>query len=298
LQTRLCQSEPVPVASLLLRAADWCEREGLVAEAVDYALAAIQEGEAGLGEPPSPLARAELLALKARILLRLEALAEAAQCVEQAVHLAGRDRGQTGELVAIAACRVHLARCTPGKAVAHLTRSLVDAERSGRLGTALELLILRSLAFARQGERQAAQADLERALTLAEPEGYVRLFVDEGAPMAALLQELRKRWEMVELKGVSAASRGYVDHLLSSFARPHTQHAAPPITTSLLIEPLSERELQVLRLMAEGLTNKEIAARLIIALGTVKAHIHHISSKLGAQNRAHAVARAKELGLL
>jgi len=199
-------------------------------------------------------------------------------------------------MVAAAACRVHLARCTPGEAVAHLTHSLVDAESSGRLGTVIELLILRSLAFARQGDRQAAQADLERALTLAEPEGYVRLFVDEGAPMAALLRELRKR----ELTGVKAASRGYVDHLLSGFARSCPQHAAPSISSppSPLIEPLSERELQVLRLMAEGLTNKEIAARLIIALGTVKAHIHNISGKLGAQNRAHAVARAQELDLL
>ncbi|MEA3341648.1 MAG: hypothetical protein U9R15_16920, partial [Chloroflexota bacterium] len=153
------------------------------------ALAAVQEAESALGEPPSPLARAELLALKARILVRQGTLSEAAHCVEEAVHLAGWDRGLTGEMVALAASRVLLAQCKPDEAVAQLTRSLVAAEECGRLGAALELRILRSLALVRQGDTREAEADLERALALAGPEGYVRVFLDEGQPMQLLLAQ-------------------------------------------------------------------------------------------------------------
>jgi LuxR family maltose regulon positive regulatory protein len=266
------------------------------------ALAALAEGEAALGEPPSCLARAELLSLKARILLRQGSLSEAARCVEEAVRLGGQDRGQTGEMVALAACRVRLAQCKADEAVAQVTPLLAAAEASGRLGTALEMRILRSLARAELGDASGAHDDLEHALALGESENYVRIFVDEGEPMSRLLRELR---------GNAGPFRTYVDRLLSAFSPPGVPpaaclpdpHGASRSPRSLshpasLIEPLTERELEVLRLMAEGLTNKEIAARLIIALGTVKAHIHHISGKLCAENRAHAVARAKELGLL
>ena len=163
-----------------------------------------------------------------------------------------------------------------------------------------------------------AEADLERALALAEPEGYVRVFVDEGEPMADLLRKLATRPARTSESG--SYSAGYLATLLAAFGAPggSPSSTSPPppgrtVTSSApdradrealsgrspaLIEPLSEREREVLRLMAEGLTNEQIAARLIIALGTVKAHIHNISGKLGAQNRAHAVARAKELDLL
>lgn len=269
------------------------------------AFAAVQEAEAALGEPPSPLPKAELLALRAGILVRQGALRQAQQCVEEAVHLAGHDRGQSGDAVALAACRMRLAQNKPD-AIAELSRSLAAAEGSGRSGTAMEMRILRSLALARQGDMRVAEDDLERALALAEPEGYVRLFVDEGEPMADLLRGLAIRPTRTSESGGYSAQ--YVATLLSAFepdsnglpskgvgrtdGRPQTGRS------STLIEPLSEREREVLRLMAEGLTNEQIAARLIIALGTVKAHSHNIFGKLGAQNRAHAVARAKELGLL
>jgi LuxR family maltose regulon positive regulatory protein len=186
------------------------------------------------------------------------------------------------------------------------------------LGTAIEMRILRGLALVRQGDRQEAEADLERALALAEPEGYVRVFVDEGEPMADLLRKLATH--PARTSESSTYSAGYLATLLAAFGAPgdsrssisspqpggtvlpsgtgragREEHSGPSPT---YVEPLSERERQVLRLMAEGLTNEQIAARLIIALGTVKAHIHNISGKLGAQNRAHAVALAKELGLL
>jgi LuxR family maltose regulon positive regulatory protein len=127
---------------------------------------------------------------------------------------------------------------------------------------------------------------------LAEPEGYVRVFVDEGAPMAALLQ--------------SAASRGiapyYVRKLLAALSESRHETRNRPAgdlqpTMSDLIEPLSGRELEVLQLMADGLSNREIADELVLAVGTVKAHIHNIYGKLGVRSRTQAIARARDLNL-
>jgi len=153
------------------------------------ALTAIWEAESAIGEPQPPLARAELLALRARVLAQQGALSEAARCVEEAERLAGRDRGQTREMVLLAVSRVLSAQRKPDEAVAQLTRSIAAAEERGLLGAALELRILRSLALARRGDARAAETDLEHALTLAEPEGYVRIFLDEGRPMQILLAQ-------------------------------------------------------------------------------------------------------------
>ncbi|MGD8626774.1 MAG: LuxR C-terminal-related transcriptional regulator, partial [Anaerolineae bacterium] len=260
----------------------------------DGALAAVQEAESTLGEPPSPLARAELLALKATILVRHGALRQAAGYVEEATNLAGWDRGLTGEGVALAASRVLLARSQPDEVVARLSRSLTAAEGGGRLGAAIELRILRGLARVRQGRTKEAEADLEQALALAEPQGYVRLFLDEGRPVQTLLA----RW-------LAHAGAGplhdYARHLLSQFdAEPQAatarQEKASPAGGP--IEPLSEREIEVLHLIAQGKTNKEIARQLVVAPGTVKAHTSHIYRKLDVANRTEAAARARELGIL
>jgi LuxR family maltose regulon positive regulatory protein len=269
------------------------------------ALAAVQEAESTLSEPPSPLARAELLALKARILVSQGAPGKAAQCVEEAVRLAGRDRGLTGEMVALAASRVLLAQCKPDEAVAELTRSLAAAEECDRLGVALELRTLRSLALARQGNTREAEADLGRALALAEPEGYVRLFLDEGQPMQLLLAQWLAHADAGPL-------RDYAIHLLSQFdAEPQVatapqkmdspaSYVVSPVKPSgqTLIEPLSPRELEVLHLIALGRTNQEIAQQLVVAPGTIKAHAAHIYRKLDVTNRTEAVARARQLGIL
>jgi LuxR family maltose regulon positive regulatory protein len=258
------------------------------------ALAAVQEAESALGESPSPLSTAELLALRARILVRQGALSEAAQCVEKAVYLAGRDRGQTGEKVALAASRVMLAQGKPDEAIVGLTRSLAAAETSGRLGTAIEMRILRSLALQRQGDIQKAEADLERALALAEPEGYVRVFLDEGQPMQMLLGQWLAH-------AGSGSLRDYAIRLLSQFdAEPHTITAAQEKRSPAdnLVEPLTQRELEVLHLMALGKTNQEIARQLIVSPGTVKAHTASIYRKLDVANRTEAVARARQLGIL
>ena len=188
-----------------------------------------------------------------------------------------------------------------------LARLLSDAEAKARIGSVLEILVLRTLAFAAQGNRTQALTLLERALLLAEPEGYVRLFVDEGEPMVALLRHAYAR-------GIAP---DYVATLLSAFGEqpmaapsrawhpqgPHsTFHHSVPVhfaqPSAPLVEPLTERELEVLRLLVMGQSNAEIARELIITVGTVKRHVNSIYGKLGVQSRTQAVARAQTLQLL
>jgi LuxR family maltose regulon positive regulatory protein len=163
------------------------------------------------------------------------------------------------------------------------------------VGSVLEILLLQALACHAQGDIPRALHPLERALTLAKPQGYVRIFVDEGLPMAQLLSE--------------AAARGilpdYAAKLLAAFSpggpeqvSPAKTHSAVPNPQSVFIEPLSERELEVLGLIAEGLTNKEIAARLYISLNTVKVHTRNINGKLGVNSRIQAAVKARALGIL
>jgi LuxR family maltose regulon positive regulatory protein len=128
-------------------------------------------------------------------------------------------------------------------------------------------------------------------LILAQPEGYVRLFVDEGDPMRALLLDFRAINEK-QARGSNAELKEYVDKLLAAFALPED---TPP---SNLVELLSQRELEVLRLVAQGLSNQEISERLFIALSSVKGHNQLIFSKLQVKSRTEAVARARELSLL
>jgi len=259
------------------------------------ALVAIREAESALGEPQPPLARAELLALRARILTRQGDLSAAARCVEEAEYLVGQDRGQTRERVALAAARLRFAQDEPDEAVAALTRALAAAEEHGRMGAALELRLLRCLALARHGDGRAVAVDLERALALAEREGYVRVFLDEGEPMQLLLAQ----W--LAQAGENPL-REYAGRLLSQFDAELQTLTAPQEEISpagqALIEPLSARELEILHLIAMGKTNKAIAQQLFIAPGTVKAHTASIYRKLDVANRTEAVARARQLGLL
>jgi len=166
-----------------------------------------------------------------------------------------------------------------------LERLREDAEAKARMGSTLEILILQALAFSAQGKRTEALPVLQRALTLAEPEGYIRLFVDEGEPMVALLRHAYAR-------GIAP---DYVATLLSAAGSPAP---AAPSPAGSLLEPLTERELDVLRLLVAGLSNAEMARALIITVGTVKRHINSIYGKLGVNSRTQAVARAHTLKLL
>ena len=172
-------------------------------------------------------------------------------------------------------------------------------EGAGLAGSVIEILALKALALNAQGDTAQATSVLERALALAEPEGYIRLFVDEGAPMAALLSKILAQPRVVrdegKRKGYQAASRDYVSKLLGAFGE-GARLTAP--VAQPLVESLTERELEVLRLIAAGLSNQEIAQELIITVGTVKRHVHNIYGKLGVQNRIQAAARANQLNLL
>jgi LuxR family maltose regulon positive regulatory protein len=170
------------------------------------------------------------------------------------------------------------------RAQALLEALLRVVEAEGRMGIQVETLALLALAHWRRGEQAGALTTLERALRPAEPEGYVRLFVDLGLPMARLLQEARSRVVLPD----------YVARLLAAYG--------PSITLGrlerALPEPLTTRELEILDLLAAGLTNREIGDRLFISPQTVKKHTGGIYGKLGVRSRTQAVARARELDLL
>jgi LuxR family transcriptional regulator, maltose regulon positive regulatory protein len=165
------------------------------------------------------------------------------------------------------------------------------------MGSVIEILVLRALALQARRETGGAFASLERALSLAEPEGYVRVFVDEGAPMATLLSEFLKARRRGGRGTEQLASLDYVRRLLAVFEPPApTQHAQA--TGQPLPELLTRREREVLALLAEGLSNQEIASQLFIAPSTVKWYVHSILRKLEVDSRTKAAARARELHLV
>jgi LuxR family transcriptional regulator, maltose regulon positive regulatory protein len=172
-----------------------------------------------------------------------------------------------------------------------LERLLKAAQEGGRVGSVIEIMLLQALAYKAKGDIRRALISLEHALELAEPEGYLRLFVDEGPPMALLLYEALAR----------DISPAYVHRLLAAFPVTKPKMPVPAQAQSPdfgLIEPLSEREIEVLRLIADGLTNPEIATRLFLSPHTIKAHTRNIFSKLNVHNRQQAIARSQALGIL
>jgi LuxR family maltose regulon positive regulatory protein len=173
----------------------------------------------------------------------------------------------------------------------NLEALLRSAERQGRIGTLVEALVLLALAHERLGESGEAEKTLSRALSLAEPAGYIRVFADEGKPLAALM----------ERAAVSGTYAQYVMRLLEAMGIPSTRkpdRAGGPVTAPGLFEALSEREMEVLGLIEAGKSNKEIADALFLAVGTVKKHTSNIFGKLGVESRTQAIARARKLGIL
>jgi LuxR family maltose regulon positive regulatory protein len=170
-----------------------------------------------------------------------------------------------------------------------LERLYQDAEAKMRMHSMLEILILRALALDAQGDRTEALATLGRALTLAEPEEYIRLFLDEGAPVIALLRQ-------AYTQGLASV---YVTALLKASGEPITTDSyLPSSRSSGLMEPLTAREREVLRLLMDGASNREIAHHLILSVNTVKKHVLNICGKLGVRSRTQAIARARTLNLL
>jgi LuxR family transcriptional regulator, maltose regulon positive regulatory protein len=197
------------------------------------------------------------------------------------------DLSYVREFEHITLARVLLARGAIGEANGLLERLLKAAEAGERTHSAIEILVLQALARQMQGDIPAALAPLERALRLAETEGYVRIFVDEGPPMAVLLGAAAKH-------GIAP---DYVHQLLTAFPRAEDSSPVKQVSITSGIEPLSERELEVLRLLGTDLDGPEIARELVVSLNTMRSHTKNIYTKLGVNTRRAAVRRAEELHL-
>jgi LuxR family transcriptional regulator, maltose regulon positive regulatory protein len=195
---------------------------------------------------------------------------------------------------------VLLAQDRPDQALTLLGRLHAPATAQGRLGSLIEIQALRALALAASGEEAGAVAVLAEALTLACPQGYVRVFADEGAPMGALLGRLVTA-QRTQQTAARAVPLDCLARLLRAFDATHVApHAGRGATVAVpgLVEPLTAREVEVLGLLAAGRSNQRIAGELVVTLDTVKKHVSHVMDKLGVANRTEAVARARELGLL
>jgi LuxR family maltose regulon positive regulatory protein len=196
------------------------------------------------------------------------------------------------EIAILSLARASLASGQADQALVLLEPINRSAQAAGHIYAAIGSLILTAIAWqAKPAGLGSALTALEQALSLAEPGGYVRVFVDEGQPIQKLLA-------LAVQKGIHP---GYADRLLAAFDHNSTLSPSPQAGqkhTPALIEPLTSREIEVLRLIVAGMTNKEIAQKLYISLRTVKYHTTSILNKLNVNNRAHAAARARELGLL
>jgi len=206
------------------------------------------------------------------------------------------------ELIHITQARVFMAQNRHDQALKVLSHLEETARSSGRVGRLIEIMLLKALVLQAAGDTPQAHAALAKSLAMAEPGRYVRIFLDEGQPMRKLIAH----W----LSQVSDSPlRDYAIHLLSqldaesdavSSGQAKASKPGVPSASSgqALIEPLSQRELEVLQHIALGRTNQQIALQLIVSPGTVKAHTASIYRKLDVANRTEAVARARQLGIL
>jgi LuxR family maltose regulon positive regulatory protein len=198
------------------------------------------------------------------------------------------------EYLTLARVRIAQGRETPRgsflpEVLVFLGRLLEDAEAKMRMRSVLEVLLLRALALQAQGDRIGAMTALSRALALAESEGFIRIFVDEGIPMVNLLRTAYQ--QNMSLPYVETLMKASGELMIADL-----YHSSSD--SSLLIEPLTAREREVLRLLFEGASNRAIAEYLVLSVNTVKKHIYNICGKLGVQSRTQAIAKARTLNLL
>jgi len=303
----------------LLRSQELGEHLGLPQNPYRWrvAMARIREAEGDLSGALDLLNEAERLyvsdffpnvrpvpAWRARVWVEQGALGEALGWARERGLSVDDDLSYLREFEHITLVRVLLAQHTAERvdrslheAAQLLDRLLQAAEAGGRTGSVIEILVLQGLAHQTQGDIPAALVSLQRALTLSEPEGYVRVFADEGPPMAALLRAAA-RVAHGEQKGIT---RDYARRLLAAVDKaedrtPGSQGLAED--RHGLVEPLSKRELEVLRLLGTDLDGPDIARELVVSLNTVRTHTKNIYAKLGVNNRRAAVRRAEQLDLL
>jgi LuxR family maltose regulon positive regulatory protein len=194
--------------------------------------------------------------------------------------------------------RTLIAQGDPSAALAVLVPHRQKMEEKGWVNNVLSTMVLQALALRLVGEKEPALKVLAEALTLAEPGGFIRQFVEQGEPMQLLILDYRAWIE--NQSGVRMHPlRGYVDKLLAAFTTTQTVQVSPTKNLqSELIEPLSQRELEVLQLICQGFSNQEICQRLYLALDTVKGHNRRIFEKLQVHRRTEAIAKARELNLI
>ena len=283
---------------------DWlhrlCVSQARLKEAqgdLDGALALLDEAERVYIRGPLPDVR-PVAALKARVWLKQGRLAEALGWAREQGLSVDDDILYTREFEHITLARVFIAAGKSDReagsldeATRLLGRLLQAAETGGRMGSVIEILVAQALALQTQGNVSQALASVERALALAEPEGYVRIFVDEGEAMRVLIEK--------QSRNRDHPLSGYADKLLAAFTQPVAAPKSAIIhQKSDMIEPLSNRELEVLKLLRSELSGPEIAQQLIVSLHTLRTHTNNIFNKLGVNNRRAAVRRAEELDLL
>jgi LuxR family maltose regulon positive regulatory protein len=289
----------------------WCAAMARIRQAqgdLDGAIQLLEEAERVYDGNFSPNVR-PVATRKVRVWLMQGRLEEALNWARQQGLSAENELSYLREFDHITLARVLLTRYQSDRAdssisgaVGLLERLLKDAEEGGRKGSAIEILILQSLAYHAQGEKSRALGSLARALTLAKPEGYVRTFVDEGEALQVLIEK--------QARNRDHPLSDYADKLLAAFTQPvaapksatpalhQTQRGASVIQQkSKMIEPLSERELDVLKLLRSELSGPEIAQQLIVSLNTFRTHTKNIFNKLGVNDRRAAIRRAEELDL-
>ncbi|MCL4301814.1 MAG: helix-turn-helix transcriptional regulator [Anaerolineae bacterium] len=279
----------------------WCVAMARIREAqgdLEGALELLQEAERLYVSDFFPKVR-PVAAFKTRVWVAQGRLGEALGWAREQGLSAEDNLSYLREFEHITLARVLLARYKHDRAdssiretIGLLDRLLQAAEAGGRRGSAIEILVVQALAHQAQGDISTALLSLQQALTLAEPEGYVRMFVDEGSPMAELLGKMNASREVGALR-----VKEYIDRLLAAFGKPQDFHPSSFILHPL-VEPLSQRELEVLRLFKTELSGPEIADELVIGLSTLRTHTKSIYSKLNVNSRRAAVNRAEALGLI
>ena len=235
-------------------------------------------------------------AQRARLLLGQGNLTEAARWTTEGGLSADDEPDYPREGGHLVLARVLLAQGEAERALALLDRLRAAAAAQDRAGSLIEIGALRALALAARAEERAAVDALAGALVIACPQGYVRVFADEGPPMAALLGRLVAA-QRTEHAAARRVPLGCLSRLLRAF---DVQRSGPGVPAAVpgMVEQLTARELEVLGLLAAGRSNQAIAAELVVALDTVKKHVTHVLDKLGAANRTEAVARARQLDLI
>jgi LuxR family maltose regulon positive regulatory protein len=266
------------------------EAEGDLDDALDLLLEARRLYVGDFSPDVRPVA-----AMTARVWVRQGRLAEATGWARERGLTAADDLTYLREFEYITLARLLIARfCRDHdvrameEAQGLLARLLHAAEAGARMGNLIEILVLQALAHKARDDVARALDPLERALSLAEPEGYVHIFVREGTSMARLLAEANARGLLPD----------YTGRLKAALDAGPVAAGRPADPAQALAEPLTAREREVLRLIAAGCSNREIADRLFLALDTVKGHNRRIFAKLDVQRRTEAIARARELGLL